>query len=79
MTEKMPIKTLRLNRETVKRLAVRTSVRTGAAYNSDGGNSGGVAGTKGGPPKDSSSNLVLNSSDTGFGVAPIGIGIAIGG
>ncbi len=31
MTEKKPIKTLRLNRETVKRLAVRTSVRTGAA------------------------------------------------
>jgi hypothetical protein len=48
MSDMKPIKTLRLNRETVKRLGVRSSVRTGAAVNSIveisvNGNSGSLA------------------------------------
>ena len=72
MSDMKPIKTLRLNRETVKRLGVRSSVRTGAAvYSIDtgaGGNSS--SGAKGGPPKYSVSDsaILVSIGDSG-GVA----------
>jgi hypothetical protein len=73
MSDMKPIKTLRLNRETVKRLGVRSNVRTGAAYNSDGGNS---AAGKASPPR--MDTAACGVADT-FACNVLGGGINIGG
>ena len=65
---KSPVKKLRLAREAVKALGVRSGVRTGAVVNSFGYGNGGasLAASLGGPPKYTDPCIVLSGVDDGL-------------
>ena len=67
---KSPIKKLQLSRETVKKLGVRSGVRTGAAVQSyifNTGNGGASLGASAsGPPRDTFACIIIGGGDNGL-------------